>query len=122
MRSRSAYLCGCLCAVMISIAAFGSDAPQPTSRPAAEQIVRVGPHERVTMHVSGLSIADAVRLLSEPTKKNIIVAEGVKGTVTASLYDVDFEDALKAMLVSNNLAYREEGSFIVIYPQDELNK
>ena len=118
---------GLLAALMLAGALPAARADEPeepvaTSRPAVEQYVKIGAHERVTMHVSGLPIADAVRLLSEPTKKNIIVAEGVKGTVTASLYDVEFEDALKAMLLSSKLAYREEGSFIVIYPQDELAK
>ena len=87
-----------------------------------EPVIKVGPNDRVTMHVAGLPLPEALRMLSEPTKRNIIVAEGVSGTVTASMYDVSFEDALAAMLVSNGLAYRIKGDFVYVYKQEELAK
>lgn len=109
-----------------------SDSPSPpesySSDPAAEkdepreQIVRVGLDQRVTVHVSGLPLADALRMLSEPTKRNILLANGVEGTVTASLYSVSVEEALQAMLVSNGLGFRVEGEFTYVYPQEELAK
>ncbi|MEK6644862.1 MAG: secretin N-terminal domain-containing protein [Planctomycetota bacterium] len=91
-------------------------------RPASEQIIRVSKGERVTVHVADLPIAEAMRMLSEPSKRNIILADGVKGTVTASMYGVDFDSALKAMLVSNSLGYRQDGDFIFVYPQEEMAK
>lgn len=98
----------------------GADASGPTPRPASEQFIKVSAGDRVTMHVSGLPLADAVRMLSEPTRRNIILADGVKGAVTASLYNVGFDEALTAMLVSNNLGYRPEGNFIYVYPLEKL--
>jgi type IV pilus assembly protein PilQ len=85
-----------------------------------DQVVKVSADDRVTMHVVGLPLADAMRLLSEPTKRNIVLAEGVSGTVTASFYDVSFEDALKAMLTSNKLAFRQQGEFVYVYSQEDM--
>jgi type II secretory pathway component GspD/PulD (secretin) len=100
-----------------------SYADDPTSeKEPQEQIVRVGLDQRVTVHVSGLPLADALRMLSEPTKRNILLANGVEGTVTASLYNVSVEQALQAMLVSNGLGFRVEGDFTYVYPQEELAK
>lgn len=111
-----------------ALARGGEDPPvqDAAARPAVvgeaprEQFVRVGLDQRVTMHVSGLPLADALRMLSEPTKKNIILAGGVDGTVTASLYNVSFEQALDAMLVANGLGYRQEGEFIYVHVLEEL--
>jgi len=86
------------------------------------QYVHVGVDDRVTMHVSDLPLAEALRILTEPTHRNIILSKGAEGTVTASLYDVTFEEALQAMLVSNGLRYRTEGDFIFVYPEEELAK
>jgi len=96
--------------------------PSPEGANQHEQIVRVGLDNRVTVHVSGLPLADAMRMLSEPTKRNILLASGVSGTVTASLYNVSVEEALQAMLVSNGLGYRVEGEFTYVYPREELDK
>ncbi|MCG8406516.1 MAG: secretin and TonB N-terminal domain-containing protein [Phycisphaerales bacterium] len=87
---------------------------------ASDQFVRVGNDKRVTLHFSGTPLADAIRMLSEPTQRNIILTEGVDGKVSASLYNVSFEAALEAMLVSNGLGYRMEGDFIFVYPLEKL--
>ena len=94
----------------------------PAAKPETEQFVRVGLDDRVTMHVSGLPIADALRMLSEPSKRNIVLSSNATGTVTASLYSVTFDQALDAMLVSNGLGYRQEGNCIFVHPIDELSK
>jgi len=91
-----------------------------TSQPV-EQVISVE-NGRVTVHVSGLPLADALRMLTEPMKKNVIIASGVQGTVTASMYDVTFESALKAMLVSNGLAHHAEGDFIYVHSQEEMER
>lgn len=87
-----------------------------------QQVVEVGVDDRVTMHVSDLPLADALRMLSEPTKRNIILAENIKGTVSASIYNATFEEALQAILVSNNLGYKVEGNFIYVFSADQLAK
>ncbi|MFH1417114.1 MAG: hypothetical protein ABII12_02345 [Planctomycetota bacterium] len=94
-----------------------------TNEPERESpLITVESDDRVTVHVAGLPLADALRMLSEPAKRNIILAEGVSGTVTASLYNVTFKAALEAMLVSNGLGYREQGDFIYVYPLEEVQR
>jgi len=87
-----------------------------------DQVIKVGVNDRVTMHVSGLPLADALRMLSEPTRRNIVLADGVTGTVTASLYNVTFDEALQAMLASNKLGYRTKGDFVYVLPLEDIAK
>lgn len=103
----------------------GADQPAAAGNPSPvdpNQFVKVGLDDRVTMHVSALPLADALRMLSEPSKRNIVLSANASGTVTASLYNVTFEQALDAMLVSNGLGYRQDGDFIYVHPMDELAK
>jgi type IV pilus assembly protein PilQ len=86
------------------------------------QFIKVGVNDRVTMHVAGLPLADALRMLSEPTRRNIILADGIAGTVTASLYNVTFDEALQAMLSSNRLGYRTKGDFTYVLPLEDIAK
>ncbi len=99
-----------------------TDAPPTGATEAAEQFVKVGLDDRVTMHVSRLPLDAALRMLSEPSKRNIVMASGVEGAVTASLYNVTFDEALNAMLVSNGLGFREQGGFVYVHPLEELAK
>jgi len=88
----------------------------------AAPVVRVSADHKITLHLTEVPLADALRLLTEPAKRNVVLAPGATGTVTVSLYDVGFEQALGAILVSNGLGYREDGTFIYVYPLDELAK
>ncbi|HPF39445.1 MAG TPA: hypothetical protein P5081_12440 [Phycisphaerae bacterium] len=97
-----------------------SDAPEKKS--ASEPFVQVGVDDRITLHISGLPLSDALRMLSEPTKKNIILGPGADGVVSATLYDATFDEALRAMLVANGLGYVSEGNFIYIHPIAEIEK
>lgn len=109
-------------------ATTGEDAAQgesekPADAAAAENsYVRIGLDDRVTMHVSNLPLADALRMLTEPTKRNIVMSNGASGTVSASLYNVTFDEALTAILVSNGLGFRREGDLIFVHPVEELTK
>jgi len=104
------------------VGAWQPDAPTNASDPDAGggPIVKVGLNDRVTMHVAGLPLSDVLRMLSEPTHKNVVLAEGAEGTVSASLYDVSFEEALQAVLVANNLGCKIRGDFIYVYPLEKL--
>ncbi len=106
---------------VLPLEAAGLDA-KDIADPPPEQILTVGLNDRITMHVSELPLAEALRMLSEPTRRNIIMADGVQGVVTASMYNVTFEEALNAMLVSNGLGFRADGDFIYIHSRDEIDK
>lgn len=86
------------------------------------QFVRVGADDRVTVHLKNMPLADAVRMLGEPARKNIVLLKGVEGMVTATLFNVTFDAALDAMLIANGLAYRREGDFIFVMTQEEARQ
>lgn len=97
--------------------------PEPREvRETTPPSVSVGPGSKVTLHLVDVPLPDALRMLSEPTKRNIVLAAGANGKVSCSLYGVSFEQALDAMLVSNGLGYRSEGDFIYVHPIEEIQK
>ncbi len=94
------------------------DAGEPVPIEKAE--VEVTPSGTVTLNVVDLPLSTVLRVLSMETNRNIIATPAVSGTVTASLHNVTFEEALDAILVANDAAYRAVGKFIYVYTQEEL--
>ncbi len=64
----------------------------------------------------------ALRLLSTQGRRNIVASKSVSGTVTATFYDVTFEEALDAILKATGFVFHEADNFIYIYTVDELEK
>jgi type IV pilus assembly protein PilQ len=97
-------------------------AEQPGQEPAAPSTTQVEVTDRgkVEMHVANLPLATVLQLLSLEGQRNIIASPNVKGTVTAHLYGVGFEDALQAILVQNDAGYRQVGNFIYVHTNAEL--
>ncbi len=62
----------------------------------------------------------AIRLLSTHARRNIIAGNDITGSVTATFYDVTFEEALDAILRMNGYVYRQEDNFIYVYTPDQL--
>jgi type IV pilus assembly protein PilQ len=91
-----------------------------TPIPGAEPEVVVNERGTVEMHVSELPLSTVLQLLSIESRRNIIASPAVSGTVTASLYDVSFEDALDAVLASNGAGYHSAGRFIFVHTNEEL--
>ncbi|HRX83524.1 MAG TPA: secretin N-terminal domain-containing protein [Phycisphaerae bacterium] len=92
----------------------------PTSLSEAQ--LAVSDAGTVTLNVVDLPLATVLRVLSLETNRNIVTTPAVSGTVTASLHNVTFEEALDAILLSNNAGYRSEGKFIYVYTQQELGE
>lgn len=99
----------------------GQARPAPAAVPGeGSDSVRVSNEGRVEMHVANLPLATVLQLLSVRGKRNIVATPTVSGTVTAHLYNVTFEEALDAILVSNQAGYREVGNFIYVHTNQEL--
>lgn len=114
-------------ALLLSTSQSSAPAVQ-TTPPADAPVVPAdnGAHVSVTqkgtieLHVADLPLATVLQMLSLETKRNIVASPKVQGRVTANLYSATFEEALQAILVSNNAGFRQAGNFIYIYTNDEL--
>jgi len=95
--------------------------------PAAAQVAADDPSGAVTssefqtidINVQNEDLAAVLQMLSIQSEKNIITSKSVSGTVSANLYDVTFEQALRAILEVNGFVYEERGNFIYVYTIDE---
>jgi len=87
---------------------------------ANKQTVSVGDLGQIDLHVKDLEIAKVLQLLSIQSQRNIVLSRNVAGNISADLYGVDFYEALDAILHTNGFGYREKGSFIYVYTQQEL--
>jgi len=96
------------------------DETEPDAATGNDQAVHVR-KGNVELHVADLPLADVLRLLSLESKRNIVASPKVKGSVTANLYGVTFEEALNAILVPNGAGFRTVGNFIFVHTKDELD-
>ena len=83
--------------------------------------VAVSDQGTVELHVADMPLATVLQLLSLESKQNIVASPKVRGTVTANLYGVSFEEALRAILVANDAGYKRVGRFIYVYTKAELD-
>ncbi len=86
------------------------------------QKVGAGAYGKVDIIVKELEIAKVLQLLSLQSKRNIIANRDVSGTISATLHNVDFYEALEAVLIPNGFVYREKGNFIYVYTTEYAEK
>jgi type IV pilus assembly protein PilQ len=65
-----------------------------------------------SLDVDGADIRTVCKAIAEFSGRNIVVAEGVKASVTVSLHDVDWKDALRTILRGSSLDYADEGGIL----------
>ncbi len=75
---------------------------------------------RVDFNVKDIEIKNLLTAIAEISKKNIIVADDVKGTVTIKLRNVPWDQALAIILKSKGLAMEEIGNIIRVAPAQTL--
>ncbi len=106
--------------------ASGETKPLQNAKPAApeeagaEKSKYTG--QRISIDFQDANIRSVFRLLSEVSGKNIVSAEDVKGTVTITLKNVPWDQALDTILSLNSLAKKESGTVIAVMTQDKLKK
>jgi type IV pilus assembly protein PilQ len=67
---------------------------------------------KISFDFMDADVRNVLRVLSEVSKKNIVIAEDVKGKVTIKLDNVTYDEALDVILLSNDLARIEEGNVV----------
>jgi len=78
--------------------------------------------QRISLDFQDANIRSVFRLLSEVSGKNIVSAEDIKGSVTITLKNVPWDQALDTILSLNSLAKHESGNVISIVTQEKLKK
>jgi type IV pilus assembly protein PilQ len=75
---------------------------------------------RVDFNVKDIDIKNLLGAISDISRKNIIVADDVKGTVTIKLRNVPWDQALDIILKSKGLGKEEVGNIIRVAPIERL--
>jgi type IV pilus assembly protein PilQ len=112
--------------VLVAGITLSAVAPQSAdaqgTQSAMKEVGLVGsPNGTFSLDVSGADIHTVVRAISEFSGRNIVVANGVKGTVTITLKNVSWENALRTVLRSDGLDSVDEGGIIRVDEAAKLN-
>ncbi|MCX7515077.1 type IV pilus secretin PilQ [Frateuria sp. STR12] len=75
---------------------------------------------RVTFNFQDIPVRASLQFIAEMSKKNLVVADSVGGSVTLRLVNVPWDQALDVILRAKGLDKRSDGNVIWIAPQQEL--
>ena len=64
---------------------------------------------KISFDFMDADVRNVLRVVSEVSKKNIVIAEDVKGKVTIKLENVTYDEALDVILLSNDLCQNRGG-------------
>jgi type IV pilus assembly protein PilQ len=78
--------------------------------------------KKVSFEFKDIDIHNLLRIISEVSKLNIVVADDVKGTVTIRLRNVPWDEALDIILASKGLGKEVIGSVIRVAPLKTLEE
>ncbi|MCX5683667.1 MAG: DUF4974 domain-containing protein, partial [Planctomycetota bacterium] len=95
-------------------------AAEPSTPAAAPDSVKIGQDGKIeSLHAKNEDITNILELLSRQYQLNIIASKGVKGKVTADLYNVTIDDVLDAICLANGLKWVREANAIYINTAEE---
>ena len=72
------------------------------------------------MDFQDVEVRTILQILAKESGVNIVASDTVKGTMTLSLKDVPWDQALDLVMQARNLDMRRQGNIINIAPRDEL--
>ena len=78
--------------------------------------------EPITLNLKDADIKDTLQRFSELTQLNIVLDPDVRGTVTVSLQDIPWDQALELILKINQLGYVLEGNIMRIASTSKLTQ
>ena len=74
---------------------------------------------KVTLSVQDTDIAEVMNMLSQKERLNILLATGVEGEVSLSLYDVEIDEAIRSVARAGGYAVETRGrTYFIIKPED----
>ncbi|MHC4405484.1 MAG: type II secretion system protein GspD [Planctomycetota bacterium] len=74
----------------------------------------------VTLHLDDVDVRKALEMLTRQGSMSVLVSPGVTGRVTADLRELEFDEALAAILKLCNLVARREGRLVFVYAPQEV--
>ncbi len=112
------------------LASAADDAPKPPSPPAASELPagvytwqvdrdEAGVPGTISLDLVDADIRSVLRLFGEVGGLNFVMTDEVKGSITAQLKDVSWEDALATILLAKGLAASPvggQGSILMVQP------
>jgi type II secretory pathway component HofQ len=78
--------------------------------------------KRISLDVTRASLHDVLRMLADVGRKNLVVSEDVKGTVTLTLRNVPWTEALDVVLASHGLGMEQRGNILRVAPLKTLQE
>ena len=92
----------------------------PSGATTAAETVMVGEDGKIeSLHAKNEDISNILELLSRQYQVNIIASKGVKGKVTADLYNVSIDQVLDAICRANGLKWSRENNSIYVNTAEE---
>lgn len=77
---------------------------------------------RIDLDLKDADIHNVLRLIGDVSRRNIVVADDVSGSVTIRLRNVPWDQALAVILQSKKLGMIEQGNMIRVAPLDQLQR
>ncbi|MBX5482717.1 MAG: type IV pilus secretin PilQ [Myxococcaceae bacterium] len=102
------------------VAGFSGEAPAYAESGAPRQRRYTG--KKVSFEFKDIDIHNLLRVIAEVSKRNIVVADDVKGTVTIRLRNVPWDQALELILRSKGLGQERLGNIIRVAPLATLEQ
>ncbi|MGZ6971741.1 MAG: AMIN domain-containing protein, partial [Thermoanaerobaculia bacterium] len=104
----------------------GSSRPREIANPYEARTLGAGEKqytgEPITLNLKDADIKDTLQRFSELTQLNIVLDPDVRGTVTVSLQDIPWDQALELILKINQLGYVLEGNIMRIASTSKLTQ
>ncbi len=101
-------------------AGFSAEAPGYALSGAPQKRDYVG--RRITLEFHDIEIRNLLRLIADVAKRNIIMADDVKGSVTVSLRNVPWDQALDEVLKTKGLDKEVSGNIIRVAKFEDIAK
>ena len=118
MIANRALKAACMLALVLGIAA-------PVAAQTGSSMSQVGMQRTgsgsFSLDVTGADLRSVLRAISEFSGRNIVLGTSPRQSVSITLRNVAWQDALKAVLRSQGLDYVEDGSIIRVDDQGKLN-
>jgi type IV pilus assembly protein PilQ len=98
----------------------------PTATPASTRVLKTPEDEArwkgvpISLNLRDADLADVLRSIGELSGLNFVVYPEVRGTVTVSLTDVPWDQALDLILRINGYGYILEGKVVLVGPLARL--